>query len=133
MRLLEIRFRPSSRATTRLIARPRRGFTLVELLVSLLAINVALLALVAGGAGVMKRTSELRVRNAAVEAAANRLQQLAAGPCAPAAGTAVGRAGVVEHWTALAQRNGIQELSDSVTFTLSGAAHSLVVRTRLPC
>jgi prepilin-type N-terminal cleavage/methylation domain-containing protein len=111
----------------------RRGFTLVELLVAVVLVDVGLLALVTGTAVLVRRQNELRARAAAVRFASNRLQLLAASACAPASGSAPAAVGVTEWWSAESRANHTRELRDSVAFTVSGVERSLVLRTRLVC
>ena len=113
--------------------RPRRAFTLVEVIIAVVLIDVGLLALVASSAVLIRQTAEMRARSAAVRAAANRLQQLGASTCAPAMGTAGGAYGIREHWSIQVLADGVRELHDSVTFTTPTGTKSVVLRTRLPC
>ena len=111
------------------------GFSLAELLLSLFVINVAVLALVMGGAFVVRETNELRARGGAIEAATNRLNVLAAGPCALRSGdTTYSRSeGIVESWAVAVLTNRVLDVADSVTYLVRGARRSLVVRTRVSC
>jgi prepilin-type N-terminal cleavage/methylation domain-containing protein len=111
----------------------RRGFTLVELLVAVVLVDMGLLALVTGTAILVRRQNELRARSAAVRLAGNRLQLLAAGPCVVVSGSGTAAPGVSERWSAEATANHTRELRDSVTFSVRGAERSLVLRTRLTC
>jgi type II secretory pathway pseudopilin PulG len=95
----------------RLRARP--GFTLVELMVAVLLIDVALLALVAGTAIVAKRHTELRARELAARVVSNRIQSAIAAGCAP---------GAV-----------VRSLADSESYAIDGAVHQVVLRTRVAC
>jgi Tfp pilus assembly protein PilV len=113
------------------VLRRRAGFSLVELLVALLVIDVGLLALAGTTLTLVRQRTELRERAAAVRAASARLEWLGAGPCRPAAGTA-SSATIVERWAAEPGANATRELSDSVSFG-RGGAHAVVLRTRLPC
>lgn len=110
----------------------RAGFTLVELVLALFALNVALLALVAGGAVTLRRTTELRARTGAIEAATNRLQQLALTPCAAASGSASGRS-LTERWTVALLAPGIRDVVDSVEYGAGTLERTLVLRTRSVC
>ena len=110
----------------------RRGFTLVELLVAVLLIDVGLLALVAGSAIVVRRQNELRLRGLAASAAANRIQQLMAMGCHSAAGSALVAAGVTEQWSVSGQ-SGTRDLFDSVAYTFGGTSRSVVLRSRIAC
>jgi prepilin-type N-terminal cleavage/methylation domain-containing protein len=111
----------------------RRGFTLVELLVSVVLIDLGLLSLVAGSALVVRRHNEMRLRAAAERTASNRLQVLAAGACASTAGDAVVERGMVERWAADVRPNGFRELRDSVVFSVAGREQHVAVHTRAPC
>jgi type II secretory pathway pseudopilin PulG len=117
-----------------LAARQRRsGFTLVELLVAVVLIEIGLLALVASGASLVRQTTTTRARLAAINAAGNRLQLLGASACIAVSGTNGGPADVIERWSATLQSNGTRELRDSVTFVAMGSTHVVVLRTRLTC
>ncbi len=120
------------RARPRGAAPVRHGFTLIELLLTLVVLNVAILSLVAGGTIVVQRSSDVRARAAAIEAANNRLQRLAAGPCAAVADSATDRS-IEERWSSVVDGYAIRALIDSVSFDVRGTAHTLVLRTRVPC
>ena len=111
--------------------RLRHGFTLVEVLVAVLLIDVGLLALVGASAVLVRQTNALRLRNEALRTAANRLQQLGAGPCATTSG-ALSADVLREDWSAT-QQSGVLDVRDSVTFPLGTAAHGVVLETKLPC
>ena len=111
----------------------RSGFTLVELLVAIILIDVALLAMVAGSAVVVRRYTEVRTSTMATRAATNRLQILAGGSCAAALGSAPVARDMVEIWAAELQPNGIRELRDSVAYAVVGVPRHVVLRTRWPC
>ena len=113
--------------------RNRRGFTLVELLVAVLLIDVGLLALVAGSAVVVRRQNELRLRGLAASAGANRVQLLMASGCQPAVGSALVAPGVMEQWSVSGQGRSFREIYDSVSYTEAGANRSAVLRTRVSC
>jgi Tfp pilus assembly protein PilV len=112
--------------------RPRAGFTLVEVLVAVLFIDVAVLASVATSAFVVRRQVELRAHMAASDAAANRLESLALGPCAPATGSAAGPLGIVEHWSTTII-DGVRSIRDSIAFRTGTTAKHVVLETRKPC
>jgi Tfp pilus assembly protein PilV len=116
--------RPASRLRRRL------GFSLIELLVAVILIDVALLAIVQTTAVVVRRRNETRARSAAVSAAASRIEGLLASPCAAASGAA-SLASIAEAWS-LQTLGQTREATDSVSFGAL-AAHTLVLRTRLPC
>jgi Tfp pilus assembly protein PilV len=110
----------------------RAGFTLVEVLVAVMLIDVGLLALVAGSAVLVRRAAEVRARSNALHAAANRIQMLGAGPCAQTTGAAA-TGDVRESWGVVVRPNHVREVSDSVTFSAAGVAGTVALRTRFPC
>ena len=110
----------------------RAGFSLIELLVALIIIDVGVLALAGTTLVLVRRRTELRARSAAVRAASSRLEWLGAGPCEPTTGSEHPGAQIVERWTVQLRANATRELTDSVTFG-SERAHTVVLRTRLPC
>jgi len=110
-----------------------RGFTLVEVLLAVILINVGLLALVAGSAVLVRQTNDLRARRSALQTGTNRLQVLGAAPCAAASGDASGPLGEHERWSIDVMDHAVRELRVNVTFFSRGEARSIVLRTRLPC
>lgn len=112
---------------------PRDGFTLVEVLIAVVLIDVGLLALAAGSAVLIRQTAEMRARNGAVRAAANRLQRLGATSCVATAGTAAGAFGIREHWSVDVRADGTRDLRDSVSYETPTGDRAVVLRTRLPC
>ena len=110
----------------------RAVFTLVEVVVAVVLIDVGLLALVACSAVLIRQTAEMRARSAAVRAAANRLQLLGAS-CIVRSGSTGGPFGIREEWSVSLQSNGVHELRDSVSYAGASGARSVVLRTRLPC
>jgi hypothetical protein len=108
------------------------GFTLVEVLVAVMLINVGLLALVAASAVLVRQTNELRARTAANQTAINRLQSMGASACAPFAGSASSGA-LHEDFTAVLAGSRVRELRDSVSYLIGRQPHALILRTRLSC
>lgn len=115
------------------MASPRRGFTLIEVLLAVILVTVGLLALVAGSAVLVRQSADLRLRRTALQAASNRLQQLGAASCVSTSGAADGPLGVHEQWSVGLLPNAVRELRDSVSFVERGERRSVVLRTRLPC
>ncbi len=99
---------------------------------ALLLIDVGLLALTGTTAVLIRERSAVRARAAAIRAASNRLQLLAAGPCEAATGVAAGASAIREIWDAQLIPNAVRELRDSVIYG-ADSAHAVVLRTRLPC
>jgi Tfp pilus assembly protein PilV len=110
----------------------RPGFTLVELLVAVLLIDVGVLAMVGGTAAVARRQVEMETRTKAAQLANNRIQGLIAGPCSASHGSATSGGGIVEHWL-LDVADGQRDLRDSVVFFIARAERSVVIRSRAPC
>ena len=111
----------------------RRGFTLVEVLIAVLLIDVGLLALVASGSVLVRRTAESRLRTLALRAAADRIALLSAAPCAASTGSATDSRGISERWSVSASTNGVRDLNDSVTFTVGAVERSVALHTAQPC
>jgi len=112
----------------------RRGFSLVELLVALIIVDVGLLALVGTTVVLVRERTELRARSAAIRAASARLEWLGAGPCRPTSGSTAASWQPAEQWSVELTANATRELTDSVTFGVGGdGAHVIVVHSRLPC
>jgi Tfp pilus assembly protein PilV len=113
--------------------RCRRGVSLVEVLLAILLIDFGLLALVAGSAVLVRQTTALRLRNAALRAASNRVQQLGGGPCAASSGSVTTPDGMREDWLVAPSANRMLDVRDSVTLPAGIASRSVVLVTRLPC
>src|SRR6185503_15948347 len=113
--------------------RNRRGFTLLEVVIAVVLIDVGLLALVAGSAVLIRQTAEMRAHAAALRAAANRLQLLGGASCVATTGSAAGPFGVSERWEVALQPEGVREIRDSVTYAGAAGTRSIMLRTRLPC
>jgi Tfp pilus assembly protein PilV len=113
--------------------RARAGFTVVEVLLAIILIDVGLLALVATSAVLVRETNALRMRNAAYRAARNRLEQLGGATCQPATGVATSVGGISEEWTVTIPAPRVLDVRDSVTYTVGTTARSVVLRTSLPC
>ena len=113
---------------------PPRGFTLPELLVAIVLIDIGVLALVACSTVVVRQADDLRRRGAAIRLASSRLELLGVLPCAATQGSDTSVPGLREHWSVALLQNGIRELSDSVVYTVSGSSRSgFALRTKLPC
>lgn len=111
----------------------RAGFTLVEVIVAIILIEVGLFALVGGSAVLIRQANQLRGRVTALHAAVDRLQLLSAGSCAVATGSAGATGAIHEDWALAMVGRSVREVRDSVSFRLPGGAGSVVLRTRVPC
>ena len=128
-----MRFASRSVAPTMPPACSPRGFTLVELLVAILLIDVGVLAMVSGTAMIARRQVEMRTRIVAAQTAANRIQRLIAGPCITADSSATDGRGITERWSVASLANATRDLRDSVTFAVNGVERSVVLHVRATC
>jgi Tfp pilus assembly protein PilV len=122
-----------SHKTGALCATARSGFTLVEVLVAVLLLDIGLLALAAGSAALVRQTNMLRARQVALQLAEVRIETLGARGCVAAGGSASGPLGFTEDWSSQLIGRLALELFDSVTFTVQRQTRSIALRTRLPC
>ena len=114
---------------------PRRaGFTLVELLVALVVIDVALLAFAADAALLVRLRASSERRDAGLLAATSRLARLRIGGCAAATGGAAAPSpGVHEAWSVAPQSGGALLVHDSVSYGTDRAARALVLDATIEC
>ena len=127
---MRLRIRNRLSHTTRSL-RARPGFTLIEVVVAVVLIDVGLMSLVAGSAVLLRRITETRAESAARQAAANRLETLASQRCIATAGTSAAN-GLRESWSS-ELIDGTRELRDSATYSALGHTRSVTIRTRVPC
>ena len=99
---------------------------------AVLLVEVGLLSLTGTTLALIRERSAVRARAAAIRAASNRLQFLAAGPCEAASGAAIGPSTIRENWDVQLVPNAVRELRDSVVYG-ADSGHAIVLRTRLPC
>jgi prepilin-type N-terminal cleavage/methylation domain-containing protein len=115
-------------------SRSRGGFTLVELLVTVVVIAVGLLALAGTSSTVARLDRAGAQRSTAATLAMSRLERLRAERCTPAAGTDTAR-GVVVHWEVHALSERLADVQSDIT--IAGAAgHASVIeryRSTIPC
>lgn len=90
--------RPAPTARHSRIARPRRGFTLVELVVGIVLLTVGLGALASTSLWVLRETMAARRAERAANIARSRLELLRLRPCASDAGVA-NHGELLEQWT----------------------------------
>jgi Tfp pilus assembly protein PilV len=124
-----MRFAPADPRSPRR-SRNESGFSLLELLVAILLVDVAILGIVHTHAIVVRNRNEMRARSAAVIGAADRIEQILASPCTAGSGSSVLPA-AAEFWSSSLEGQ-TREVSDSIVFG-SSAPHMVVLRTRLPC
>lgn len=112
----------------------RRGFTLVELLVALVLLNVGLIALVALSAALTRTGDDTRAAARAYRTASSRLERMASLPCAGAvSGSATPSAGIAETFADTPEPNGTRLLRDSVAYVVPGRSRNVVIVTRSRC
>jgi type II secretion system protein I len=112
----------------------RRGFTLVELLVALVLLDIGLLALVGLTTSMTQSIDRLRASARAESIATARVERIAATPCTSSTtGIEHPSAGVTEWFSDQPAPNDTRLVVDSVTVTISRGARTAVVRTRARC
>ena len=110
----------------------RRGFTLVELLIAVLLLDVGVLALVAATAIVVRRQSGTRREVEVRRIAANRIERLIAAPCVAVVGDSSTTSGFAEHWWVQPDHKR-REIGDSLEWVVSGMSRHIVTRTSAAC
>jgi prepilin-type N-terminal cleavage/methylation domain-containing protein len=113
---------------------PRRGFTVVEVLVALLVVGVGLLG-VAGASAIAVRASGAALRErAALTGASSRLALLQSGGCANAAsGEQSVAPGVAERWTVGTRVQGIRMVDVTAEWIDTGRRRALFLQGALLC
>ena len=119
----------------RLASRHRRGFTLIELIVALLVVDVALLALVGSATTFSREVAIAALRARAQAGAIARMERLASVSCSGAVfGDSIWAPAIHEWWTVASPTGRTVEISDSLVYTTSGgSSHFFVLRTRARC
>lgn len=124
--------RPRSR---RRIARPRRGVTIVELVVAILILSIGLLSLAGTSTYVVRQMSSASLQTVAAQVAQARFDSLASVKCSllPASGSVRGTAsfrGVSEIWT-VTDGNDVKSVIDTIRFR--GRSRPLEYRSIIQC
>ena len=112
--------------------RPRDAFTLVELLVALVLVAIALLALSATTALVVRELAGAAARSTAGMALRNRVERFLLLPCATAASAEAVQHGVRERWQTTAV-DSAASLRDSVSLMDRRRERAVVVEARRQC
>jgi prepilin-type N-terminal cleavage/methylation domain-containing protein len=111
-----------------------RGFTLVELLVALVLLDIGLLALVGLGAAMSRDASGTRRLLLATTIATARVETMGSVPCATTtAGSSAPAPGITESFTDTPGPNETRLLNDSVTVITPGRIRAVIMRTRARC
>jgi Tfp pilus assembly protein PilV len=122
------------------VMRDQRGFTVVEVLIAVILLEVGVLALVGGSALVLRLLRRGATTTQAAWVALNRLErleaELAASPsCSAAAGNDSLPRGIGETWSVLpvAEALELRQLSVTVTYPVAGGSRSATLATRIRC
>lgn len=113
-------------------ARARCGYTLVELLVSVLVLTVGLLALTGATAVVARQVNGGAQMSLAASVAQSRFERLRATDCTTIVDGTSEQRGVVERWT-VARSKGAVTVTDTVVFETPGARRVYAFESLLPC
>jgi hypothetical protein len=114
--------------------RSRYGFSLIELLVAIVLLDVALLVLVSATAVSARQFAEARQRARAAAAIQNRLEWALATPCGQsAAGEGSPFPGALEEWRIQVIPGGIRELHDAILVDDPRGAFPSHIVSRMPC
>ena len=125
------------RRESRKLVAPRRGFTVVEVVVAIMILAIGVLGLAATSGVVSRQLGRGNLQTIAAAVAQSRFDSLTSVPCqnlAPTSGvnqtgTATIR-GVRESWV-ISDSNDMKAIVDTVKF--SGRTNALVYVTLLPC
>ena len=112
----------------------RKGFTIVELLIALVLLDVGLLALVGLAASVDRDADSARTRTNALNAASGRLETMASLACqGGGSGVAQVRPGITEWFAEAPAPNATRGIVDSVTYVTPHGVRTFVLRTAARC
>jgi Tfp pilus assembly protein PilE len=112
----------------------RRGFTLAELLLALVLLDLGILALVGASAAVARVESGTRSDARQLATASTRVERTLSTPCgAASAGTAQPARDLVESWTDTPGPNATREVTDSVVLSTSRGSRIVVLRSGGRC
>jgi len=114
------------------VARPRRGFTVVELLVAVTLITVGALAMASTSAAVMRNLTAGAQQTVAATLAQSRFEALRGAPCDKIESNETNSRGMSERWKVVRQTRSVSVV---VTLTYSDGRSPRMVeyRTVIPC
>jgi type II secretory pathway pseudopilin PulG len=112
----------------------RKGFTIVELLIALVLLDVGLLALVGLAASVDRDADSVRTRTNALNAASGRLETMASHACqGGGSGVAQVSPGITEWFAEAPAPNATRGIVDSVAYATPHGVRTFVLRTAARC
>jgi Tfp pilus assembly protein FimT len=112
----------------------RDGFTIIELLLALVLLDIGLFALVGLGAAISRTATAMRASSLGVSIAWGRVERMASAGCGGTiSGSAAPRRGITEWFSDTAAPNDTRALSDSVAVTLPRSARVVIARSRARC
>ena len=114
------------------LARKRRGFTVIEMTVSLVVLTVGLLGMAANSAVIGRQVRTSHKMTQASNLAQARFETLRSAPCTTLAGGNQTVGEIVEIWT---RTNGtrVVEVTDTVKFNTRNGQQVYAYRTSIPC
>ncbi|HUF26332.1 MAG TPA: prepilin-type N-terminal cleavage/methylation domain-containing protein [Gemmatimonadaceae bacterium] len=122
----------SRRGTATATPGPRRGFTLVELMVTIVLLTVGMLGM-AGTTAMMTRQIGGGARMAlAATAAQARFETLRSADCASLSAGSASARGITEVWTVTALPRAVQ-ITDTVKFATTRGQRTHAYRSLIPC
>lgn len=124
----------SRRARARVAGRgpSRRGFTLIELMVTIVILTLGLLALAGTSAAVTRQIGGGAQMALAASTAQARFERLRSEDCVTLTGGTATTRGITEVWTASNQPRVVQ-VTDTVKFTTARGQRSHAYVTLIPC
>ena len=113
----------------------RPGFSVVEVLVSLMIVSVGLLAIAGSTALTLRTALDATRRHAAAQQAASRVAQLTAEGCERAVGGSAASADgtLTERWMVGERINGFVAVSDTVGWTSARGPRSFSLASAIAC
>lgn len=115
-----------------LAASPRNGFTVIELVVTIVVLTVGLLAMAANSAVIGRQMRGARVMTEASSTAQARFETLRSKPCATLTGGAQTVGQVSEVWTTT-NATRVVIVTDTVKYTTRNGEQAHAYRTMIPC
>jgi prepilin-type N-terminal cleavage/methylation domain-containing protein len=111
----------------------RQGFTLVELMVSVMMLSVGLLGLVSSSAAVAQMVGKAGRQSVASRVAETRFEKLRSSDCtAVTGGSDAARPGIQESWIVQRMPRAVI-VTDSVRYSDRGVARSFAFQSVIPC